>query len=126
MEIKWKELKLMIVDDDAFLGEMIWRHLAKNWIDAIYARNWAEAVKIATSEKVDMIIMDLDMPIMWWIDAAKIITKEDPNSVILWFSWIMDERRRSECIKAWMRWAYQKPNQIKEIVEDVKRRVLSS
>lgn len=111
--------KLLVVDDDALLWEMIKLTCESRWFNISLASNWLEAVKIATIEKFKYIIMDIDMPIMNWIEATKNI-RLLPNwwdIEIFWFSWYIDNKRSHLCTNAWMNRIFLKPKQLKEIMD---------
>lgn len=50
------------------------------------ARNGAQAVQIARDEPIDLVILDVRMPMMTGFDAARIIAKEMPHIPVAFLS----------------------------------------
>lgn len=83
--MEWlKNKKVLIVDDDASSVFLAKAHLKDMWINKeciFVARNWSQALEMAKKELLDIIIMDVSMPIMDWIEATKKIkTHHNGNS----------------------------------------------
>jgi len=71
--------KILIVEDDKFLRELISRKLSDEGFDVAEAIDGEEGVKKAKAENPDLILLDLILP---GIDGFEVLskTKEDPNS----------------------------------------------
>lgn len=63
--------KIMIVEDQFFLAEMIRARLEFLGYETVYAENGARALELLQKESVDLIIMDVMMPVMDGIEATK-------------------------------------------------------
>ncbi|PIR21602.1 MAG: hypothetical protein COV45_02350 [Deltaproteobacteria bacterium CG11_big_fil_rev_8_21_14_0_20_47_16] len=63
--------KIMIVEDQFFLAEMIRTRLEFLGYDVIYAEHGARALELLQKDPVDLIIMDVMMPVMDGIEATK-------------------------------------------------------
>ncbi|MBI2035320.1 MAG: response regulator [Candidatus Liptonbacteria bacterium] len=61
--------KILIVDDDADFLEIISIKLKKAGFDTISAQNGAMGVEAAKKEKPDLILMDVQMPVMNGVEA---------------------------------------------------------
>ncbi|MDV7186589.1 PAS domain S-box protein [Lutibacter sp. TH_r2] len=80
------KLKILIAEDDEvnyLLLETIIRDVLNLDCDLIHAKNGKEAVDFALSESIDLILMDVEMPLLNGLDATKIIKKELPNIPII-------------------------------------------
>lgn len=79
-EVKEKPLRLLLVEDDA-VSRTIFEQLAmkKNW-DVTLVRTGREAVDIFDKETFDVILMDLQMPVMDGFVATKIIRQLEENT----------------------------------------------
>jgi len=55
---------ILIVEDDAMNRDMLARHLKWEGYQTITAANGVQAVALAQSESVDLILMDIGLPIM--------------------------------------------------------------
>ena len=67
------QFELLVVEDDPVNMDTISRILRRLGFKLSSARNGAEAVQIASNRKFDLILTDLQMPLMGGVDAAKII-----------------------------------------------------
>lgn len=79
-----KKLKILLADDEAILRLDLREMLADAGHDIVgEAANGQEAVKLARELRPDFIIMDVKMPIMDGITAAKTIAEENIAPVLL-------------------------------------------
>ncbi len=72
-------ITILVVDDEAQIRKVIRLLLEKKGYSIIEAGDGAFAVEIASKEKIDLIIMDIMMPLMSGVDATAEIRK---NSII--------------------------------------------
>ena len=70
--------KILIVEDEYFLAEMIRTRLQAHGYEASIAEDGEKALDFLTKEKVDLILMDVILPVMDGWEAAKRI-KADEN-----------------------------------------------
>ena len=78
--------KLLIADDESIIRKGI-----KNLIDfdsleidqVFEAENGKEAVDLALKNKIDIVIMDINMPIIDGLSASKKIKEKNPDSYLL-------------------------------------------
>jgi two-component system, OmpR family, alkaline phosphatase synthesis response regulator PhoP len=80
--------KILIVDDDVDIIELVENRLKKNNYDVIFANDGDNGIKKALQEKPDLIIMDIMMPHLHGGEAVKLlksyeVTKDIP---ILFFT----------------------------------------
>lgn len=92
--------KILIVDDDAGIRELITRVLDGPAFDLLYADNGEVAFQQAVDQQPDVIIMDVMMPKMDGIAACRAI-KDDPRTggipvLILTAKGEFDDRVRAE------------------------------
>ncbi len=71
--------KILIVEDIQMNRRLIRDILIYHGYETIEAENGEEAVRIAREQKPDLIIMDLQMPVMNGYDAIRIL-KNDPET----------------------------------------------
>ncbi|WP_026461658.1 response regulator transcription factor [Adhaeribacter aquaticus] len=63
--------KILVVDDDADIVELLQYNLTKEGYDVTHAENGKEAIAVATQFQPDIILMDVMMPIMDGITACR-------------------------------------------------------
>jgi len=87
-------MKLLIVDDDPLVCQSLQLLLGKEAdfevIGAAY--NGQEAVKLCVERQPDVILMDIQMPVMDGIESAKRIKELHPSIPILMLTTFRDER----------------------------------
>lgn len=71
--------KILIIEDDKFLRELIAQKLLKESYDVIGAIDGEEGVKKAIEEKPDLVLLDLILP---GIDGFEVLAKIKEDSVI--------------------------------------------
>ncbi len=78
-------IKLLIVDDEALIRDSLKMRLkdAPDICVIGMASNGKEAVRMCIDLKPEVVLMDIRMPEMDGLEAAKLIKKEDPNVKIL-------------------------------------------
>lgn len=83
--MKEKTIKIMIVDDHLILINGIKSLLenVKNIIVVAEAGNGKEALEVLKTKDVDVVLLDIEMPVMNGLEAARIITEEYPGTNIL-------------------------------------------
>ena len=71
-------MKILIVDDDNTNILVLSSILVSEGFDCITASNGEEAVKLFTENQIDLVLMDIVMPLMHGISALHEIKKVDP------------------------------------------------
>ena len=75
-----KQARVLIVDDVEENRMLIEVMLRKSNYKMSFCTNGKEAVELASTEKFDLILMDIQMPVMDGLEAIKIIKSRGPNS----------------------------------------------
>jgi DNA-binding NarL/FixJ family response regulator len=83
-----KRIRLLLVDDDVMMRRIAGQKLTSNQQIEIVAeaKNGSEAVQLALAHAPDMVVMDVDMPLMNGLEATRRILREQPSTKILVFS----------------------------------------
>jgi CheY-like chemotaxis protein len=68
--------KILIAEDDAVIRDVLKEHMENEGYDVLTAANGEEAVSVTRSERPDLIIMDIFMPVMDGWEATKIIKSD--------------------------------------------------
>lgn len=99
-------MKVLIVDDITDNIEILEKLLSRynkeciDSCDIFTACNGQEAVDIATKDSMDLIFMDIKMPVMDGLEATKIIKSSSPNSMIIVVSSENDEKIKVDILNA--------------------------
>jgi len=80
--IKFKAAKILIVDDIDVNRELIGEYLISQPFEILQAANGEEAINMVRSERPDLVLMDVRMPIMNGIEATRIIKADDEISAV--------------------------------------------
>lgn len=84
MELNWGNKTILIVDDTRLNFVLLRTHLRKTNANIIWLGNGQEVVDyVKNSQDVDLILMDIRMPIIDGVEASKIIKKMAPNIPII-------------------------------------------
>ena len=74
---------ILLVDDDPSVRGMIGRVLANEGYLVLHAANGAEALGVAAANHIDLVLLDLNMPVMGGWDAFERLTAENPLVAII-------------------------------------------
>ena len=77
------DITILVVDDYDINRELIAQILKKHNIQADFAVNGEDAVKMTEKNSYDIIFMDINMPIMNGVEATKMIRKNDSTTPII-------------------------------------------
>ena len=71
--------KLLLVEDDEFSRDMLARRLERHGFEMVVAADGREGLQVARQQRPDLIIMDLDMPVMDGHTAIRAL-QNDPRT----------------------------------------------
>ena len=78
------EVKVLVVEDDALVAEMIEGVLEESgYLILAKAHDGKQAVELALQLKPDVILMDLQLPVMNGLEAAREIAKVHPTPIVV-------------------------------------------
>jgi two-component system response regulator HydG len=77
-----KQISVLIVDDDANFCGTLSKVLEKKGYATIAAENGRRAIEIVKEKPVDVILMDVKMPVMGGVEAYKNIKQIHPSAVL--------------------------------------------
>lgn len=114
--------RVLIVDDAAFMRMMIKDILGKNGFEVVgEAENGVKAVEKYAELKPDLVIMDIIMPEMDGIEAAKEIMAADANATIVICSAMGQQAMVIEAIQVGAKDFIVKPFQPERVLEAVNK-----
>jgi CheY-like chemotaxis protein len=76
-------MKRILIAEDNDSNYILMNYILKRHYEFFRARNGQEAVDLAVSEKPDLILMDLKMPVMDGLEATRQIKAEMPDLPIV-------------------------------------------
>ena len=76
-------MKRILVAEDNDSNYMLMTYVLKKNYEFFRARNGQEAVEMALSEKPDLVLMDIKMPVMDGLEATKAIKANHPDLPIV-------------------------------------------
>lgn len=115
----------MIVDDDPVNRKVLSLLLGKNGNTVWTADNGQEALDLALRHRPDSIIMDLNMPVMDGITAARKILKEDSlhETLIIGATAYVSDEIKQECLAAGMSDLVAKPLRKETLFDALARQI---
>ena len=69
--------KVLLVEDDEMNRDMLARRLVRRGFEVVSALNGKQGVDLARSEKPDIILMDMSLPIMDGWEATRCVKSDD-------------------------------------------------
>ena len=76
-------MKRILVAEDNDSNYILMNYILKKHYEYFRARNGQEAVELAESEKPDLILMDIKMPILDGMEATRLIKAKTPDLPIV-------------------------------------------
>ncbi len=115
--------KVLVVDDSPLVRNLIKKALAQSSDFSVVgeASNGKEAVELAQKLNPDIITMDVTMPVMDGLEAAKAVLSKDKNVKVLLLSAMGDEDLLSQAAKIGIRHALQKPFKAEQLIDALKK-----
>ncbi len=113
-----KDLKVLIADD-----QKVVRRILRKAMDALGAKvageavNGAEAVELYKKIKPDIMLLDMNMPVMTGDEALKAIIAEYPEAFIIMITSAADAETVENCIEAGAAGYILKDTHVEEIKE---------
>jgi len=74
--------KILLVEDNEMNRDMLSRRLLRNNFEVVMAVNGKEGVDMAKSERPDIILMDMSLPVMDGWEATRTIKADDETKSI--------------------------------------------
>jgi two-component system, cell cycle response regulator DivK len=71
--------KILLVEDEELNRDMLCRRLKRRNFEVVTATDGAQACEIARAERPDLVLMDIKMPVMDGLEAARQL-KADPQT----------------------------------------------
>ena len=114
--------KVMLVDDTKFMRMMLANILKPKGYEIVAeAEDGLQAIEKYNQLKPDLVTMDIVMPHMEGIEAARNIVASDRNAKIIMVTAVGQESKVKEAIEAGARGYIVKPFQAPQVIEEVEK-----
>ena len=118
--------KILIVDDEPDILELIEYNLKKEGYQVFLANNGQEVLEMLEKEEYEVILMDIQMPILDGLSATrKIRTEFNKQPVIIAMTANAMVEDKEECLSAGMNDYVSKPINMEELVRVLKETSLA-
>jgi DNA-binding NarL/FixJ family response regulator len=120
-----KDLQVLIIEDELLLNEAYARVLSAAGISLLRAYNGKEALAIVKTERPDIVLLDLRMPVMDGIEFLKKLHPKDnlPDAKIIVFSNYDDQHEIDEAFSLgamhYMLKAWATPDELVKLIREV-------
>ncbi|MWV46949.1 PAS domain S-box protein [Paenibacillus sp. HJL G12] len=115
---RWGLLRILVADDHPVNRQIFSAILNKMGYHPDVAVNGAEALRASESQNYDLIFMDVQMPVLDGIEAAKLIGARQPRDaqpVMIAVTAFADAKNRKRCLDAGMQDVLSKPVLVPEL-----------
>jgi len=76
-----KKKTVLIVEDEVILSKVLQDKLFDNGFDVVYARNGAEGLEKLSEGNIDLILLDIIMPVLDGMDMLRILREERKSKI---------------------------------------------
>lgn len=102
-------MHILLVEDNLMNQKLMVRILTKFGYTSEIANNGQEAVDMYSPDKFDIVLMDIQMPIMDGISATQVILAKHPETIILALTANITDENRNNCLDVGMKEFITKP-----------------
>lgn len=110
------QLKIMVVDDEPFIRDLMEEFLTIHGYEVIMAGSGEEAVSILRENVPDMVLLDIWMPGMTGLETLGSLKKMNTSAGVVMLSAFGDEETVTEAIKSGADFYLQKPIEFKKLL----------
>ena len=114
-------LKLLVVDDELDIREMLSRHFRYLGYKVVEAANGQEALEILAKEKIDIVISDILMPVMPGTELCSSIRAEYPLTQVIMMTGCVKLDMAMTCLRHGAAEMIFKPLNMDELEQAVQR-----
>jgi CheY-like chemotaxis protein len=113
--------RILVVDDEPSVRKLVGTLLRSHGLEVVEAGDGAQALALAASARVDLILLDIDMPGMDGLETLKRLRRDCPQAIVIMVSGINDEARALQSIEEGARDYVRKPFELALLKETVLR-----
>ena len=112
---------ILIVDDEASVRGLIRRLLTSVGYDTRDVGSGQEALEVARSEQVDLVVTDVKMPGMNGIELSRTLLEENPDLTVLLVTAYADLNSAREAVTAGIYEYFTKPFDTSDMLNSIRR-----
>jgi CheY-like chemotaxis protein len=96
-----RDARVVVVDDDTFFVEAMLVLLPQLGLAPVAcALNGAEAITVVGAHDPDVVLIDLDMPLLDGVEAIKEISRTSPHTTLFAVTGLADPQRAADAVAA--------------------------
>lgn len=115
----WEGKTVLIVEDNETSNIYFEAALRKTKAKLLWAKNGIDAVEIVRKNKIDLVLMDINMPKMDGIEATRIIKTEFPSIIVVVQTAFVLSGEEKLCIDAGCDEFISKPIRLKYLLDTI-------
>jgi signal transduction histidine kinase/ActR/RegA family two-component response regulator len=119
-----KGKRILIVEDNRINQTVTKKILEKNHIDCVIAENGLQAVECVRKDIYDLILMDINMPVMNGMDATKEIRTFNKSIPIVALTAVEVEEMRMEIMNSGMNDIVVKPYDVTKFIQTILKNIV--
>lgn len=111
-----RKKQILFVDDEAPLLEvfsLLFGQLSQGRWEITTAQNHAEALAVLQARKVDLVVLDIGMPVMDGVQFLKLLGRTHPALQVVMLTGMATDERRNECLNLGAALFLEKPTEQK-------------
>ncbi|HGJ65888.1 TPA: response regulator [bacterium] len=112
---EYKQLKVLVVDDSALNRQVIVEYLRHKEIITIEAEDGEQALQLVDTEKPDIILLDLIMPIMDGFEVLEYLKKQNNTIPVIVITAYLKGNTFQKCMELGAKGFLNKPVKMQEL-----------
>jgi len=115
----WEKVNILIAEDEYSNIRVLKAMLSKTNAKLVVVKNGQEAVDYCKNNIVDIILMDIKMPVLNGIEATKLIKSKNPEIKIIIQTAYLYDNEKQDCIDAGSSDFIYKPTSVTELLQTI-------
>jgi len=114
--------RILIVDDSPVIRKLVRAcvEAEPGWLVCAEAANGQEGIRIARQYRPNLIVMDLSMPVMNGLEAARVLRKVMPSVPLIMFTFFSTSTLEQQAVEAGFQRVVLKTQRLDELVRSIR------